>query len=104
MTVARGLKSGFYRLLFGAGVLACVILAMAAAGRSFALGIYLAPVYAVFIMAFAIFGRPLRFGFRRSRSSVAGSYVIALLSVLISVFVLWFATDPAIVAGLPASR
>lgn len=99
---SKGLRSKFNRLILGAAVLLCIVLALMSAGHDFSLGAYLTPVYVAFLLAFLIFGQRLNFGFGGPRASIAGSYAIALLCLLVAVYVLWYATDPAVAAGLKA--
>lgn len=99
MTAVTGrLKPLCARAALGMTTLICVVLGMAAAGRSFALGFRLLPIYGVFVLAFLIFGRPLRFGVGASKPCVLCSYLIAAGVALLAIYVLWHATDPAVLA------
>lgn len=99
MAVASGvLWNARNRILLGAAMLTCVVLAMMAAGRSFSLGFQLMPIYAAFLLAFLILGKELYFGFGSAKLRVACSYVIALSCILVAVYVLWYATDPQLAA------
>lgn len=103
MTAVTGrLRSLCARAALGMTTLVCIALGMAAAGRSFALGFRLLPIYGVFVLAFLIFGRPLRFGVGASKPCVLCSYLIAAGVALLAIYVLWQATDPAVLGRTPA--
>jgi hypothetical protein len=90
-------KIFLFRIIIGIIFLIMVVVLLMLMKHTFFLGLYLFPIYIVFVISFCIFGVNIRVGFGSERVRIFFSYVIFIFSIIGSVYVLWNSNDPTII-------